>query len=87
MHLVKFLCLNFKFDQPIRRIKPKREQILQNPKKAHKSNEATAAVAVKRQWDAHHRRKSYRHHDIYANVDKQEYPDPRRHGLGEIIIL
>ena len=87
MYLVKFLCLNFKFDQPIRRIKPKREQILQNPKKAHKSNEATAAVTIKRQRDAHHRRKSYRHHDIYANVDKHEYPDPWRHRLREIIIL
>ncbi len=76
MYLVKFLCLNFKFNQPICRIKPKREQILQNPKKAHKSNEATAAVTVKRQRNAHHRRKADRHHDIYTHVNKDKYPDP-----------
>ena len=76
MYLVKFLCLNFKFNQPICRIKPKREQILQNPKKAHKSNEATAAVTVKRQRNAHHRRKADRHHDVYTHVNKDKYPDP-----------
>ena len=87
MYLVKFLCLNFKFNQPIRRIKPKRKQILQNPKKAHKSNEAATAVTIKRQRNAHYWRKADRHHDIYTHVNKNKHPDPGRHRLCEIIIL
>jgi len=50
---------------------------LQNPKKAHKSNEAAAAVTVKRQRNAHHRRKADRHHDIYTHVTEKQRDEKR----------